>query len=255
MAPTTVLFLGLSFAVAVVASHFVTPENPILEYLRPRFLTKGRHSKSRLRKTGVSWIVFSAWLAIIALALMAQLPERTLRDHPAAMGLFAFVIPVTAVVLQIVGWYYLSIGVFARTDSVRPGLRSVYEIEPDQLDRDMRRLVRVAIINITALLLAVVLPVVEALCQVEPTGPVIIPNVVALITFILTFRRMQYYIVRTANAMALAEGPDAPSRRLTLRLTWFAWLNAYELKKRYETLKRRQHEPPIPTHSAQNSPR
>jgi hypothetical protein len=255
MAPTTVLFLGLSFAVAVVASHFVTPENPILEYLKPRFLSKGGHSKSRLRKAGISWIVFSAWLAIIALALMAQLPERTLRDHPAAMSLFAFVIPVTAVTLQIVGWYYLIIGIFARTPIVRPGLRSICEVEPDQLDRDMRRLTRVTTINIIAFLLAVVVPVVEALCQVEPTGPVILPNVAALITFILTFRRMQYYIVRTAGAMALAEEQDALLRMLMDRPIWFAWHNAYELKRHHETFKLRQHEPPIPTHSAQENPR
>lgn len=236
---TIVFVLGLAVAVIVVVFHFGVPGNAISPYVIPRCLPTGAHAKSLLRKAGISWIIFSAWLATLTLALVAQLPRQALEGHPVFMGLVAFVIPVTAVMLQIVGWYYLAIGIFSRAPEARPGLRSTLEIEPDQVHRDIRRLTRIATINISALLFALIVPAIEALTRVEPTGMVILPNVAALITFILTLGRIRYYVVRTAYAMMSAEEQETLTRIVNRRSIWLAWYDAYELRKCYDRFKLR----------------
>jgi hypothetical protein len=251
----SIFILGLGLAVVTGLYRHYRPDSPVAQYLVPRFLANGHHPKADLRKAGTGWILFSAWLAVTTISLIAQVQKQSLQDHPAIMGLVAFVIPVTTVMLQIVGWYYLAIGIFSRSEKVRPRLRGSIDLEPDQLEHDMRRLTRLTITNISALLFVLVVPAIEALLRVEATGTVILPNVVALITFVLTLGRIRYYLVRAAGAMINAENQIALTQILNRGSIWLAWYDTYELKKEFELFKLQKRQSSSPSRPVQETGR
>lgn len=245
MAPMT-FGLAVFLALATVAFHFLSPRNSITRYLVPRSLPRGIQPKTLIRQAGLAWIAFSTWLAALVISVISLLPKGLLEAYPRLLGLLMFVIPVTVVILQIVGWYYLIIGTFKRANEIRPDLRSYFEIEPDLLDRDIHRLGRCTTINLTSLFLVVALPATEALLNIEPEGTVVLLNVACLITWIFSMRKMHYYLTRSVHAMAKIEAKPFPITNLVSHHWIFIWRDSRRVRTFYESTWRPRHAKPTP---------
>lgn len=180
----------LIFSISVISFilftiiHSLYPKNPISPYLIPRFLGDGQFSKSALRQTGTSWIVFSLWLLSITFTLPYLFPKGWLDGNFWIVGLFAFVIPVISIMLLIAGIYYICIGIFSRKEMITPALKTDRVIDPELREVYIKRLIRITKINLISLVLFIGVPIIEAILDVEANGYVALVNISFLITFI-----------------------------------------------------------------------
>jgi hypothetical protein len=164
------------------------------------------------------------------------------------MGIIAFAVPIIAVMSLFIAIYYLSVGVFARSQKIKPGFQSIFATETNRLDLYMKRLIRYTKINIATFVLVIGIPVTEAAAGVEPEGIVVLVNVALLITFIVTMWRVRNYLVKSAIAMEQS-GEDTLTSTLGNPLAMlFGWYYSFALKKKYD-LHRKQTQPTNPSGS------
>lgn len=217
----------------VLAVHFRFPGNNFTFFLLPRFLSNREYPKYVFRQAGTGWFVFSAWLPTTAFAIANVLPKDWVDDSLWAMGIIAFAVPIITVMSVFIAIYYLSIGIFARSNKIRPSFQSIFATDANRLDLYMKRLTIYTVINIAAFVLVIAVPTIEAVAGVEPEGIVVLINGVLLITFIMTIWRVRNYLVKSAIAMDQS-GEDTLTATLGNPLAiLFAWYYSFALKKKY----------------------
>jgi hypothetical protein len=197
-------------AVAVLYFHFHFSGNPVLQYLRPRFLPNRGHSKVVYRQAGTSLLILTLWLATTTATAFSLIPRSLLEHSRILMAVACFAIPVAVVMALVVSIYYLGVGIFARVVTVSPAFRSILETDAAQFDQYVKRMTRCTRINLTVLALTFGLPCLEALAGVEPKGIVVLVNVACLAMFILSLWRLRAYCVECGNiAGGIRQGRSA----------------------------------------------
>jgi hypothetical protein len=240
--PYLALALCICIPIVVLTIHFRFPRNIVTSFLIPRFLSKREYPKHVFRQAGTGWFVFSAWLLMIIYAIASNLPKDGMDNNLWLMGIIAFAMPIISIMSLFIAIYYLSIGIFSKSKKITPGFQSFFATDADQLDLYMKRLIRYTKINIATLVLAIGIPVTEAVAGIEPQGIVILINVAFLITFIMTTWRVRNYLVKSATAMGQS-GKDILVFTLGNPLAMlFLWYYSFALKKKYD-LQRKQPQP------------
>jgi len=209
------------------------PTGKLVRFMTPRFLSRSEHTKVELRQAGVGWILWSAWLFLIPIAAISKVPFNWLESNRIVMAATFFVVPVTAVILQIAGWMLLIQGLTARTEQTSPLMNSIFAADPRKLAAYIKRMWHYARISMTALALTIVVPVTEAFLEVEPTGKVVLVNVFFLITFILTLWRTRAYVVKSSIAMSQCGMQALYSTLGGPASIFFVWYNAYQVRQQY----------------------
>jgi hypothetical protein len=233
-----VLILCACASGMVLAVHFRFPRNKVTSFLLPRFLSDCEYTKSVFRQAGTGWFVFSAWLLTTALAVANALPGHWVHDNFWLTGIIAFAVPIIAVMSLFIAIYYLSIGIFARSNKIKPSFQSIFATDADRLDLYMKRLRRYTVINIAAFVLVIAVPSIEAVAGVEPEGIVVLINVVLLITFIMTIWRVRNYLVKSAIAMEQSGGDTLAATLGNPLAMLFMWYYSFALKKKYNLLRK-----------------
>jgi hypothetical protein len=228
-----VALLGIGLIIFAMVYRRTHPNNSLTPLLIPRYIGGRKQPKVVFRQVGTAWLVWSVTLFALTAAIVERVIQPGHSNYGKAFVLFMVVSSFVTVILQIVGWYYLALGVFSRTAEVRPGLQSMYSIEPDRLAHDVSRLGRCALVNIISLFLTVAVPACEAAFQVEPRGLVVLLNVSFLITFILSLWRLRYHLGRSRRAMEALLQQELPSRSFRSSSELLIWYDVYRIRKYY----------------------
>lgn len=240
------IFLCACVPSIVLAVHFRFPGNNVTSFLLPRFLSNREYPKYVFRQAGTGWFVFGAWLLTTVLAIANVLPKDWVHDTLWVMGIIAFAVPIIAVMSLFIAIYYLSIGIFARSNKIKPSFQSIFATDIDRLDLYVKRLKRYTVINITSFVLAIGIPIIKAVAGIEAEGIIDLVNVAFLITFIVTTWRVRDYLVKSAIAMQqLGEDTFISSLGNPLAML-FMWYYSFDLKKKYNLL-RNQAQPANPS--------
>ncbi len=244
---TMILALTIIYLILVIVLRLAIPGNAITPWIIPQFLSNVEYPRAVVRKAGVGWIVFSIWIATLAISLSNALPVAWTKGHLVFTVLLLALVPFTAFLLLISGICFLAVGVFTQSDVVRPRLQSIFATEPGKLDVYIRRLGLWTRVNLIVLPLAVLVPVVEAILGVKAEGPVVLLNVAFLITFIMSLWRMRAYIVKSAIAMEKSGADYFLSTLGRPSAILMVWYHSHELRKRYATLQARGSSQPATT--------
>jgi hypothetical protein len=222
----------------VLAAHFRFAGNNVTPFLLPRFLSNCEYPKSIIRQAGTGWFLFCVWLLTIAMAVSYAIPRELTHDSFWFLGIFAFAVPIIAVMSLFIAIYYLSIGVFARSKNVKPSFQSIYATETNRLDLYMKRLRRYLKINIVTFVLLIGIIGTEAAMGVEPDGIVVLINVALLITFIMTTWRVRNYLLKATIAMEQSR-EDTFTKTLGNPFAMsFMWYYSFALIKKYDSFRR-----------------
>jgi hypothetical protein len=233
-------------AVAVLYFHFHFSGNPVLQYLRPRFLPNRGHSKVVYRQAGTSLLILALWLATTTATAFSLIPRSLLEHSRILMAVVCFAIPVAVVMALVVSIYYLGVGIFARAATVSPAFRSILETDAAQLDLYVKRMTRCTRINLMALALTFGLPCLEALAGVEPKGIVVLVNVACLVTFILSLWRLRAYCVNVAMSLG-GSGRDVLLSTLGgPSAIFFVWRHSFALQRQYQEYRSQLTRQPAP---------
>ncbi|PWB72523.1 hypothetical protein C3F09_06545 [candidate division GN15 bacterium] len=227
------IVLAVGLPVLAVALNRTAADNPLGGYLRPRLLSGTEHTKSELRQAGVAWIVWSAWLISIPIALISRVPFKQFESSRIILAAMFFVLPVTVAVLQIVGWLYLLQGLLGRTTQATPIVQSMFAADENKLEIYIGRMWHYARLSMTALALTIVVPVTEAYFEVEPTGPVVLVNVFFLISFIMTLWRARVYVVKSCVVLSRSGQEVLFSMLGGPASILHVWRNAYCVRQQY----------------------
>jgi len=238
MTKISLLLLLLSIPLFVLIIKILLPNNKITSYLIPKILRDEKHSKSILRKVGVAYLLLGFWLISIIFVLHSFTVGSNNDSAIWIVDLFTATIPFISALSCVIGFYYLMIGIFSRSDYVRPKLESMDYVEEAELNNYIRKLKTYTIINLSSLFLLICLILMEVLLGIETSGKIVLINITLLVTTIMTFWRIRAYIVKSAKVMNLPANKYFFSTLFHPLGLVFVWVHAINLIKKYRHYKR-----------------
>jgi hypothetical protein len=199
----------------------------------PCFLTDKEHSKKTLRQAGTGCLFLSAWLIGIIASVCSTVDFKVLEKMMWLLALVCFILPIVLVMVFCIGLYYLIIGIFAKSDNIRPTFQSIFSADRADLKKYVKKLRFYTVLNLS-LLFMTVLSVTMNIVFEKHVGERLIPfNVFFLIGFILTLWRARAYIVKTAIAMELSGKKYFLETLFHPMSVFFVWFNSFKLIKMY----------------------
>jgi hypothetical protein len=133
-----------------------------------------------------------------------------------------------------IGLYYLIIGIFAKSDNIRPKFQSIFSADKADLEKYIKKLKFYTILNLS-LLFMTAMSVTTNIVFEKYVGERLIPlNVLFLIGFILTLWRVRAYITKAAIAMELSGRKYFLTTLFHPMSVFFVWFNSFKLIKMFK---------------------
>ena len=195
---------------AIIYLHLNKFGESWLVYFIPRPLSGKGHSKQTLRQAGCGFIFLSLWMFGLITSFGLFFEPHSFDNNPWILGLIMFAIPLLMVIFFIIGLYYLSLGIFSRTNSIAPSFQSSYYVEQEQLEYYAHKLKTHTYLNIIFVVTGLLSLTLNIIYE-KQVGENLIPlNVACLIGFILTANRQGLYKTKCLKVM------DIKTRRFPL---------------------------------------
>jgi len=217
----------------ILAVYFFLPGNSAIRYLIPRFLLDKEYPRASLRQAGSGCLVLSFWLVAIVAAVSSTADFKVLEKMPWLLALLFFVLPIVSAMFFCIAIYYLVIGIFAKSDNIRPRFQSVFYADKKDVKLYVRRLKLYTALNLSFLVVCIISLTVCGVCG-KPYDEKLIPlNVACLIGFIITLWRIRTYIAKTAIAMDLSGEKYFFSTLFSPAAVFFVWIHAFALIRKF----------------------
>ncbi|MBN1393194.1 MAG: hypothetical protein JW947_10385 [Sedimentisphaerales bacterium] len=221
--------------IVIYKAYFLSQNKDLIKYFVPRFLPDKEHSRKTLRQAGAGFIFLSAWLVGIMASVGTTVDPKILEQNMKLMALMFFILPIFFVMFLFIGLYYLTIGIFAKSDNIRPRFKSVFSADKADLAKYIKWLKFYTVINLSFLFMAI-LSVATNIVFEKNVGERLIPfNVFFLIGFILTLWRVRAYITKAAIAMELSGEKYFLTTLFHPMSVFFVWFNSFKLIKMFKS--------------------
>ncbi len=226
--------ITLIITIVILAVYFINPGNSLIRYFVPRFLPDKEHSKKTLRQAGTGCIFFSAWLTAIIVSVYSSIDFKILENILWLMALLCFILPIVLIMFLCIGLYYLAIGIFAKSDNIKPKFQSIFAANKSDLEIYIKKLKFYTILNLSFLFMTVLSVTMNIIFE-KYVGEKLIPlNILFLIGFILTLWRVRAYITKTAIAMDLSGKKYLLTTLFYPTSIFFVWINSVKLLKMFK---------------------
>jgi len=220
--------------IIILTAYFLSPNKDLIKYFVPCFLPDKECSKKTLCQAGAGCLFLSAWLVGIIASVCSVVDFKTLEKMMWLLALVCFILPIVLVMFFCIGLYYLIIGIFAKSDNIRPKFQSIFSADKADLEKYIKKLKFYTILNLS-LLFMTAMSVTTNIVFEKYVGERLIPlNVLFLIGFILTLWRVRAYITKAAIAMELSGRKYFLTTLFHPMSVFFVWFNSFKLIKMFK---------------------
>jgi hypothetical protein len=225
----------LIIPIIILTAFFLSSNKNPIKYFIPRFLPDKEYPKKTLRQAGTGCLFLSVWLIGMIASVGTMVDSKILEKTMWLMALLCFILPIFLVMFFCIGIYYLTIGIFAKSENVRPKFQSIFSADKADLEKYIKKLKFYTILNLS-LLLMMVLSITINIVFEKCVGEKLIPfNILFLIGFILTLWRVRAYITKTAIAMELSGEKYFLTTLFHPMSVFFVWFNSFRLIKIFKS--------------------
>lgn len=221
--------------IVILTAYLFNPNKDLIKYFVPRFLPDREHSKKTFRQAGIGCLFLSAWLVGIIASVCSTVDSKILDNMLWLLSLVCFILPIILVIFFCIGLYYLIVGIFAKSDNIKPQFQSIFSADKADLEKYIKRLKLYTVLNLS-LLFMTMLSIATNIVFEKYVGERLIPlNVLFLIGFILTLWRVRAYITKAAIAMELS-GEKYFLTTLSHPVgIFFVWFNSFKITKMFKS--------------------
>lgn len=220
--------------IVILAAYFFSPNKNLIKYFVPCFLPDKEHAKKTLRQAGAGCLFLSAWLVGIIASVCTAVDFEILEKMVWLLALVCFILPIALAMFFCIGLYYLIIGIFAKSDNVKPKFQSIFSADKADLERYIKKLKFYTVLNLSLLFMTILSVTINIVFE-KYVGEELIPfNVLFLIGFILTLWRVRAYITKTAIAMDLSGKKYLLTTLFHPASVFFVWINSFKLIKMFK---------------------